>query len=90
MGDKVTLENSVTLESVVDCYKDQQICDKAVDNYPHSLKFAPDWYMTQKMCDKAVNIDHSTMQFVSDCYQTQEMCDEAVNRCFLSFIYIPD
>ena len=36
------------LESVPDCYKNQQTSDKAVDNHIHSLKFVPDCYKTQK------------------------------------------
>ena len=48
MFDKTILENGRILESVLDCYKNQQMCDKAVDNYPHALKFVPDCYMTQK------------------------------------------
>ena len=46
MCDKAVLENGRTLESVPDCYKNQQVCDKAADNYPQSLKFTPDCYMT--------------------------------------------
>ena len=33
--------NGGTLESVHNCYKNQQMCDKAVDNYPHTLEFVP-------------------------------------------------
>ena len=43
------------------------MCDKAVDNYSHALKFVPDCYMTQKMSDKAVNIYPSTIECVPDC-----------------------
>ena len=32
MCDKAAPENSETLESVPACYKDQEICEKAVDN----------------------------------------------------------
>ena len=44
MCDKVNIENveqlkSRTLKSVPDCYKNQEICSKAIDNYPHVLKF---------------------------------------------------
>ena len=39
-------------QSVPDCYKNQKMYDKAVDNYPHALEFVPDCYMTQEMCDK--------------------------------------
>ena len=42
MCDKAVLENGATLESVPDCCKNQQICDKAVDNYPHALKTVSD------------------------------------------------
>ena len=44
-----------TLESVPECYKNQQICDKAVGNYPHPFQFISECYKTQEMCDKAVN-----------------------------------
>ena len=39
MCDNAILENGETLEPLPDCYKNQQMCDKAVDNYPHVLKF---------------------------------------------------
>ena len=39
MCDKTILENSEMLESLPDCYKNQQMCDKVVDNYTHILKF---------------------------------------------------
>ena len=32
MYDKAVLENGGTLKLVSDCYKKQQMCDKAVDN----------------------------------------------------------
>ena len=55
MAEKTILGNGGTLDSVSDCYKNQQMCDKAIDYYPHGLKFVPYCYMTQKMCDKVVN-----------------------------------
>ena len=63
--------------------------DKAVDKYPHTLKFVPNCYITQKMYEKSVNTYHSTIQFVLDCYKTQEMCDKDVNKCFLAFTFFP-
>ena len=42
MCDKAILENGVTLESVPDDYKIQQMFNKAFDNYLHALKFVPD------------------------------------------------
>ena len=37
MCDKAILKNDETLKSVPDCYKNQEMCTKAVDNYPHAL-----------------------------------------------------
>ena len=42
MCDKAILENSGILKSVRDCYKNQKMCDKAVDNYPQALYFVPE------------------------------------------------
>ena len=42
MCDKPILEKDETLESVAACYKNQEMCNKPVGNYPHALKFAPD------------------------------------------------
>ena len=48
MCGKAILENGGTLESAPDCQKNQEMYDKAVDNYPHPLKFVSDCYMTGK------------------------------------------
>ena len=38
MRDKAILENDGTLESISDCYKNQKMYDKAVNNYyPHAF-----------------------------------------------------
>ena len=47
MCNKAILENGGTLKSTTDCYKDQEISDKAVENYPHALEFVPECYKTQ-------------------------------------------
>ena len=39
MSDKAILENVGTLKYVPDCYKNQEMCNKAVENYPHALEF---------------------------------------------------
>ena len=75
---KVILENGGTFESVPDCYKNQEICNKAVDNYPHALAFDRESYKTQKMCDKAVDTYLSTIKFVPECFMTQKMCGKPV------------
>ena len=73
------LKNRGRLESAHDCYKNQQMCDKVVNNYLHVLKCVPSCYKTAKLCDKAVNTYPSTTQFVTAHYETQEMCNPAVN-----------
>ena len=54
MCDKAILENGGTLKSVPDCYKNQEMCHKALDNYPLALEFVPECFMTQ--CEEAANI----------------------------------
>ena len=54
MYEKAVLENGETLKSVPDCYKNQEMPNKAVDNYPHALEFVAECFMTHKMCDKVV------------------------------------
>ena len=39
MYDKAIVENGGTLKFVPDCCKNQEMCNKAVDNYPHALEF---------------------------------------------------
>ena len=46
MCDKAILENDGASEPVPDYHKNQEICDKAVENYPHALKFIADCYMS--------------------------------------------
>ena len=55
------LENYGTIKSVPNCYKSEEMLNKAADNYPHTLEFIPEWYRTQKMCDKAVSTYPSTI-----------------------------
>ena len=43
MNDKAILEDGETLKYVPDCYKNQEMCNKAVDNYPHALELVPEW-----------------------------------------------
>ena len=37
MCDKAILENSGTLKFIPDCYKNQEMCNSAVDNYPYII-----------------------------------------------------
>ena len=38
MCDKAILKNCGTLAFVPDCYKNKQMCDEAINNYPLALK----------------------------------------------------
>ena len=44
MCDKAILENGETLKVVPDCYKNQKMCNKAVENYPRALEFVRKCY----------------------------------------------
>ena len=51
MGDQLILENGGTLKSFPDCYKNQEMCNKAADNYPHVLELVPEFAIRlKKMC----------------------------------------
>ena len=48
------VESGVMLMFIPECYKDQNMCSKAVHNYIYSLESAPDCCKTKKICDKPV------------------------------------
>ena len=48
MCDKAFLEDGGALQFVADCLKNQEMCKKAVDNYPHSLEFVSKCYSLKK------------------------------------------
>ena len=59
---------------VPECYKNQRMCNKAVDTNVHALQFVPNCYKTQKMCNKAVDAHASAMQLAPDWCKTQPIC----------------
>ena len=89
MCDKTILENGGTLKAAPDCYKNQEMWNKAVDNYPHALEFVLKCYKTQKMCEKGFNKGFFAI-FVPDRYKTQEMCDRIISEDPFSIKYVPD
>ena len=46
------------LKSVPDCYKNQEMGNEAVDNYPHTLEFVLKCYKTQKCVIKLLILVH--------------------------------
>ena len=82
MCDKAILENGGTLKSLPDCYKNQEMCNKAVDNYPHSLEFVPpECYKAPKMCDKAVDTNPARIKYVPECYKSQKIKQFIMRFC---------
>ena len=59
-----------------DHYKDQKMCNKAVDNYPWMS--VPDCYKTTKMYNKVVSTYPCTIQFVLQCFKNQKISDRAI------------
>ena len=66
IGDKAILENGRTLKSVPDCYKNQEMRNKAVDNYPHWLKFALEREWSKVSKSEKKNVPWSC-QYLSFC-----------------------
>ena len=56
MFDKIVLENGKMLMFVLDCYKNQKICDNAVSNNSHALGSLPNSCKTQRRYDKGLSI----------------------------------
>ena len=48
------------------CYKDQNMCDKAVNTYSSTIQFFPDRFKTQEMWNKAVDTCPFVFHSVSD------------------------
>ena len=49
------LENAGTLKNAPGCYKNQEMCNKAVENYLHALEFGSACSKTKEMCHRAVH-----------------------------------
>ena len=86
MCDKDFLENGGTLNFVPECYKNQEICNKAGDNYPHALVFVPECYDTQKMCDKAVDIHHNKYNMFLNAIRLKK----CVIKRLIDVFFVPD
>ena len=63
------------LKEILDQYKTQKTCDKAVCIDSWSLGDVPDHFKTPDTCDKAVEDDPFSLQFVPHWFVTQEDID---------------
>ena len=81
----VILEYTWMLGFIPNLYKTLDKYEKAVGNFPITLKYAPDCYKTQEMCNIAVNPNSSTLMhvlytcpfmlnYVPDCDKFQKAC----------------
>lgn len=69
MCDKYILENVKTFKSVPNWYKNQKLCNQAVDSYAHALKFILECYKSHKKCDNAANRFIFIFDSVPNCYK---------------------
>ena len=76
-------------EFIIDCYKNEKVCDKTVNIYSHALKFVPDCYKTWQIYDKVVFKEPFMLKYFYDRYKTHEMCDKTLDACFLTLKCIP-
>ena len=71
MCDQSILENGGTLESVLDCYKNQEMRNKAVNRCFFVFNSISVQYKTEEKCDRVVFEDLFSMRYVPDQYKTQ-------------------
>ena len=64
--------NPLSFTYVPDFLKTQEMCNRAVDEWPWLLKYVPDQYKTKELCYKTVGRYLSSLQFVPDWFVTQQ------------------
>ena len=57
---------SFVFASIPDQYKAQDMCIRAVDDNPSTIKHVPDQYKTQEMYSKAVDDNPDALEFFPD------------------------
>ena len=90
MCDKAVDTHPPTMQFAHDCYKNQEMRDKAVNRRFFVFDSIPDQYKTQEIC----NIFSSSYPFLKvycrEKYKTQKMCDEVVDDCLVALKFISD
>ena len=51
----IKLYQEMVEQFVSDCYKNQQMYDKAVDTHPSTIQYVPECSKNEEMCNIAVN-----------------------------------
>ena len=67
-------QNGAMLKFVPDCYKNQRMCNKAVNNYAHALQFVPNWLRRKKCVIKLLIQVLLQCKLIPDWCKTQPMC----------------
>ena len=89
MCDKAVNTYHSTIQFVPDCYKAQEMGDKAVNKcFLAFFIFLID--IKLKKCVTAISEDPFILAYCHDKYKTQRMWDEAVDDCLAALKFIPD
>ena len=71
----VQRDNMNAFHRILDRFKTQEICKKAVEIDLSFLQLVPNHFKMQEICDKAVKDDSSSLKFVPDWFITREWVD---------------
>ena len=93
MKQRIEISNGITyyrlcmMFFVPDCFKTEEVCNKAVCMDPYGLEFIPGHLKMQEMCDEALHREPYTLRYVPDHLKTQEMYNKVVGKdpCSLEF-----
>ena len=58
----------------------QQMCGKAANSYPSTIKFVPECYKTQETWDKAVDTCTFLFNFAPEWYKTRETYHKVTSK----------
>ena len=62
------------LKFIPDCFKTQEICEKAIERWLYALALVPDHSKTKQMYKTAVLSDPKKLRFVLNNFKTHIMC----------------
>ena len=86
----IKLNYPSTIKYVLDQYKTQEMCIRAVNTCSFVFDSVPNEYKTQEMCNNAVDNNLSTIKDVSDWWKAQELCDKAADDYSIAWEFFPD
>ena len=78
------------MRGVPDHLKTQQMCNKAVEEYPWRLSDFPHHLKTQGMCEKTIEDESGTLEYVPNYFKVQRMCEKAVENEPYTLKFVPD